>query len=152
SGDYYISVTDPDAGDYANVQVSGDVLRSDTMRITYNRAGTIVNAKLSVELRDLDYKESPDDREVTALTGALRRRVSPLVSAGLTGRYTRTERTDINTTDKLYVIGGDVSFRLSKKLAANLDLRYQDKNATDSIDEYTEFSVFAGISYNIFQK
>ena len=151
SSDYYSSAVDPDTGDPNNVQVSGDVLRNNTMTITYTRTGTELDTRVSLEVRDLDYKESPDDREVTVLSGSLNRRVSSFISTGLFAQYTRTKETDMSRTDKVYRIGGDVAFKLSRKLTANVGLAYQDKQSTDSIDEYTEYNVAAGINYALWQ-
>jgi len=146
---YYSSSIDPDTGDYNTVQTSGDVLRNSTARITYKRDGTVVKARVWTELRDLDYKESPDDRKVMVVGTSLDRRVATVITAGVYGKYNKTKETDTSRTDKSYVVGGKMGFNLSRKLSANINLQYQNKDSTRSIDEYSEYSVFAGLTYGL---
>jgi hypothetical protein len=150
SNAYYTSSIDPDTGDYTNVQTSGDVLRNSTGRITYNRDGTVVKARVWTELRDLNYRESSaNDRKVMVVGTSLDRLVSPSITAGIYGRYNRTEETGASPsrTDKTYVVGGKMGFSLSRKLSANIDLQYQNRDSEQAVNEYSEFSVFAGINY-----
>jgi hypothetical protein len=149
SSNFYSSAVDPGAGDFTNEQVSGDVLQNNTFRLTYLRQDSTFNTEVWTELRDLDYKESPDDREVQDYGVDLGYRITSLLTTGLDGRYTRTRQTDVDRTDKEYSLGGRVGYQLSPKLSCNLDLRYRDKDSTLSTDEYQEFSVFAGIVYGI---
>jgi hypothetical protein len=149
SSNFYSSAVDPGTGDFTNEQVSGDVLQNNTFRLTYLRQDSTFNTQVWTELRDLDYKESPDDREVQDYGVDLGYRITPLLTTGLDGRYTRTRQTDVDRTDKEYSLGGRVGYQLSPKLSCNLDLRYRDKDSTLSTDEYQEFSVFAGIVYGI---
>jgi len=149
SSAYYSSQIDPDTGDYANVQTSGDVLRNNTARVTYTRDGTVVMTRVWTEFRDLNYDVAPDDRRVMVVGTSLDRRISPMTTAGVYGRYNRTKKTDITRTDKTYVAGGIMGFNLSRKLSANIDLQYQKKTSTQAVDEYSEYSVFAGITYGL---
>jgi hypothetical protein len=147
SRDFFNAEVDPDTGDFTNQQVSGDVLQNNTVRLTYRREGDSLNTGIWTELRDLDYKESPDDRKVQDYGVDLGYQISPLLTTGIDGRYTRTKVTDTGRTDKEYSIGGNVAYQLSRMLRCDLNVRYRDKNSTQSIDEYNQFSVFAGIVY-----
>lgn len=148
SRSFFGSAVDPGTGDPANVQVSGDVMRSNTARLAYSRQGTILDTQLWAELRDLDYKTSQsDDRKVQELGAMLAHRISPLLTAGVDGRYTKTRQTTAGRTDKEYSIGGNLVYQLSRKLHCNLNVRYRDKASTLAVDEYSEASVFAGLVY-----
>jgi hypothetical protein len=149
SSDFFNSAVDPGTGDFDNEQVSGDVLQNNTARLTYRREGDSLNTEIWTELRDLDYKESPDDRKVQDYGIGLGYRITPLLTTGVDGQYTRTEQTDVDRTDKEYSVGGIIAYQLTRKLRCDLNVRYRDKNSTQSIDEFNEFSVFAGIVYGV---
>ena len=90
------SQIDPGTGDYNNVQTSGDVLRNKIFRVGYLRKDSTLNSNIWTEFRDLDYKESPDDRKVKEIGARLDYQVTPVVSTGIYGRYNNTKETDIN--------------------------------------------------------
>ncbi len=137
----------PDNGDFSNEQISGDVLRNSIIRFEYNWRDATLNSRFWGELRDLDYQESPNDREVQAVGAELNYPVTALLSGGVYGRYNRTELTDISRTDKRYVVGGNISYQLSRKLHSVLDFRYRNRDSTQSDLEYSEMSVFASLVY-----
>lgn len=141
----------PDDGDFSNEQVSGDVLRNNIIRFEYLRQDTTLNSRFWGELRDLDYKETPDDREVQAFGVTFSYPLTALLTSGLYGRYNRTKLTDENRTDKRYEIGADVSYQLTPKLSGVLDVQYRNKDSTGDINEYTEMSAFVSLVYGFGQ-
>ncbi len=152
SNDLYRSATDPDSGDFTNVQVSGDVLRTNSIRLTYRRQDATFNTQLWGQLRDLDYSESPDDRKQQEYGVNLDYPVSSLLTTGMRAVYLKDRQTDEGRTDKEYILGGNIAYSLSRSLRCDLDVQYQQKDSTQSIDEYNEFRVFAGIVYDFFGK
>lgn len=141
----------PDNGDFSNEQISGDVLRNSIIRFEYLRQDATLNSRLSGELRDLDYKESPDDREVQEARAQLNYPVTALLSSGVAVAYNRIKRTDDNRTDERYEVGGDIDYQLSRKLRSVLDLRYRKKDSTLDADEYSEMSAFVSLVYGFGQ-
>ncbi len=141
------SQIDPGRGDSDNEQISGDVIRNNVMRTEYQRRDSTLNTSAWIELRDIEYKETPDDREVQSGGITLAYNVTALFSSGVYGRYTRTKETDNDRTDKEYVVGGDIGYRLSRKLRSVFDLRYRTKDSTDDVDEYDEISGFFSLVY-----
>lgn len=150
SSDFLGSSVDPGTGDFANEQVSGDVLRNNTFRLAYQRDGDTFNTGVWAELRDLDYKETPDDQEVQEYGINFEYKVSSLLSTGINGVYTETDRDSDGRSDEEYSIGGNVGYNISKKLRCNFNLGYRQKDSNDSAEEYDEFSAFAGLVYDIF--
>lgn len=147
SNDAFDANNNQNRGNLNNVQVNGDVFRDDIIRTQYSRNGSTLQSQLWVELRQLDYKESPNDREIIEVGLDLKRPVSPRVRAGVYGLYNRTEETDIDRTDDQYVAGGDLTFQMSAKLRALVNLQYQTKDSDNPLDEYDEFSGFIGLIY-----
>jgi len=141
----------PEDGDFSNEQISGDVLRNNTVRLEYLRQDATLNSRLWGELRDLDYKESPDDREVQEVGVALDYSVTALLSSGLSLRYNRTKESDEDRTDHRYEVSGNIGYRLSPKLTSKLDLRYRKRDSTEDIDEYSEMSAFVSLVYGFGQ-
>jgi hypothetical protein len=141
------SEQNPDDGDFDNEQISGDVLRNTTARLLFRREDTTFNADVWGEYRDLDYKESPNDRDVREFGTRLDYRVTPLVTTGVNGRYNRTKEKDTGRRDKRYIIGADIAYQLSSKLRARFDVRYQNKDSNESNEEYKEFSAFVSLVY-----
>jgi hypothetical protein len=141
------SAIDPGRGDIDNVQISGDVFRNNVIRAVYLRKGATLNSKLWAELRDLDYKETPQDREVQGLGIEFDYQVRALVSSALYVKYKRVKRTEQDRTDKLYSVGGEIGYQMSRKLRAVFNLRYQDKDSTDNAQEFSEFSGLVNLVY-----
>ena len=147
SADFLRSENDPDTGDFMNEQISSDVLRNSTARLTYQRGGTTLDSTVWLEYRDLDYKEAPNDREVKVIGGTLGYSVTPLMRTGITGRYNNTKETDTNRTDKEYIVGGNVSYSLSRKLRTSFRIGYHKKDSTSANNEFNEFSASINLVY-----
>jgi len=141
------SELNPDNGDFNNEQISGDVLRSNTARLTYRRQDSTLNAEVWGEYRDLDYKESPNDRDVKETGARLDYRITPLITTGVLGRYNRTKEKDTGRTDKRYTIGANIAYQLSRKLRTKFDIQYRNKDSTQSDSEYSEISAFISLVY-----
>ena len=142
------SETNPENGGFSNVQTSNDVLRDSIMRLTYSYEGATINSHFYGELRDLDYKESQDDRDIREVGADLSYSVTQLLTTGILGTYTRVKRTDIGSRDTRYSITGRLGYNLSRKLKANFDVRYQDQSSnSDLVSEYSEFSTFVSLVY-----
>jgi uncharacterized protein (PEP-CTERM system associated) len=114
-------------------------------------AACTLNSRPWGELRDLDYKESPDDREVQAAGAAFNYPVTALLSSGLTLRYNRSKEIDEDRTDHRYEVSGNLAYRLSPKLTSRLELRYRLRDSTRDIDEYSETSAFVSLVYGFGQ-
>ncbi|TCK18197.1 uncharacterized protein (PEP-CTERM system associated) [Thiogranum longum] len=141
------SAITPEHGDINNVQISSDVFRNNILRAVLLRKGATLKSKLWVELRDLDYKETPQDQEVLNLGFKFNYQMRRLVSSGLFGGYKRTERTEQNRTDKQYVVGGEIGYQISRELYALFKLQYQNKDSTDSVQEFSEFNGLVNLVY-----
>jgi len=103
------------------------------MRISYRRDDSTFNTEMWSELRDLDYKESPDDRDVKEFGARLDYKVSALITTGIFGSYNRTKETDNRRKDKTYVLRGNAGYSLSPKLSANFDLQYQNRDSNRTV-------------------
>lgn len=141
------SALDPGRGDIDTVQISGDVFSDNLLRVMYTKRWPTLKAKLWGDLRDLDYKETPQDREVQGVGLKLDYQARALLSSGLYAQYRRTERTEQDRTDKIYVFGAQLGYQLSRKLRTVLDLQYQDKDSTDNFEEFSEFSALVNLVY-----
>jgi hypothetical protein len=148
------SQTNPDDGDFSNVQESNDVVRNSILRLVYRREDATLNTELWGEFRDLDYKggegdlSDQDDREVREIGASMDYRVTASLTAGIFGRYTRTKETDTDREDNRYSIKGTVGYQLTRKLRTTLDLRYQNQDSNGGLgDEYSEFSTFVRLAY-----
>jgi len=141
------SEIDPGTGDFSNEQISSDVVQNDIIRVGYNRKGSTLDARLWGELRDADYKETPDDREVKEVGADLTYHLSALTTAGAYGSYNNSKETDAGRRDKTYDIGADIGYRLSRNLRTVFDLRYRDRSSNLDSQEYSELSAFASLVY-----
>lgn len=149
SNDLYRSSVDPETGDFTNEQVTGDVLRNNTARLTYLREGALIDARFWGELRDLDYLEAASDRKVGQLGIGMGYNISSYLRAGANGVYTKTRELATGRVDREYSLGGNLAYSLSRKLRCTLDLQYQRRNSNEAVNEYNELRVFAGITYDI---
>jgi hypothetical protein len=99
------------------------------------------------EYRDLQYKESPNDRDVREVGAELTYQITPLFNGGVSGSYNRTKEKDTDRKDEEYIIGGNLGYDLTSKLRTRFDIRYRNKDSTLSVDEYSEFSAFISLVY-----
>jgi hypothetical protein len=144
------SQNDPATGDFSNVQTSGDVLRNKIFRVSYIRKDSSLNSNIWTEFRDLDYKESPDDREVKEIGAQLDYQVTAVLSTGIYGSYNKTKESDMSTDYKYYESGVTAGYRLSRKLITRFDLQYRKKkDSSSNNNEYTEYSAFLGLVYGL---
>ena len=148
------SQTNPDNGDFSNVQTSNDTVRNNILRLTYRRDDATLNTVVWGELRDLDYQggqsdqDDQSDRDVWEVGADLNYNVTAALTAGISGRYTRTEETDTDRKDKAYSILGTVNYQLTRKLRTSFDLQYLDQDSDgDFGNEYSAFSSFVRLVY-----
>ncbi len=138
---------DPDTGNPDNEQITGETLRNNIIRITYTRDDETFDTLASVELRDLDYDESLNDRKVQDYNLELDYRATALLTTGMYGRYSKIRETDISRTDKQYTVGGKLRYSFSRKLEGRFNIAYRNKDSDESFNEYSEFSAFVGLVY-----
>jgi hypothetical protein len=149
---FFDSNVNPDDGDSNNVQTSSETFRNNVFTLVYNREDDTLNTQIWGELRDLDYDESPSDREVQELGADLSYSVNAYLRTGLYGSYIRYKETDQNRTDKRYVLGGRVGYSFSRKLSATASLQYRKRDSTEADFNYNEFSALVGIVYGFVGK
>jgi hypothetical protein len=80
------SQTNPDDGDFSNVQISNNVVRNNIVRLTYRREDATLNTEVWGEFRDLDYEGDVSDRDVREVGADLDYHVTALLTAGIFGR------------------------------------------------------------------
>jgi uncharacterized protein (PEP-CTERM system associated) len=142
------SQTNPDDGDFSNVQSSNDAVRNSIVRLTYRREDATLNTEVWGEFRDLDYEGDESDQDVREVGADLNYHVTASLTAGIFGRYTRVEETDTDRRDTYYSITGTVGYQLTRKLRTSLDLRYQNQDSKGDLgDEYSAFSSFVRLVY-----
>ncbi|MBK8163206.1 MAG: outer membrane beta-barrel protein [Gammaproteobacteria bacterium] len=139
--------TTPGDGSFSDEQISGDVLHDSTIRVTYARQGSTLNSNIWGALSKLDYMESPRDSDKAIFGVDLDYPISAMLSVGVYGNYNYEKEIEINQTDKRYTIGGKLGYHLSRKLQSVLDIRYRQKDSTQSVNEYTEMSVLINLVY-----
>jgi len=147
SNAYLDSSVDPNAGNFGNIQTSSDVLRNSLFRVAYNRNGTTLDFSAWVELRDLNYQTTPNDRKVQEYGTSFGYNLSPRMTATVGGRYIETKEENLMITEKYSQADGQLGYALSRKLNAHAGVRFQTKNSTLPQNEFDEFSVFAGLGY-----
>jgi len=147
SSDLLRSEEDPDTGDFQNEQITGDILRNSTARLAYSNEGSTLDTSFWLQYRDFDYKEQPDDRTVKSIGAKLGYNVTPLMRTDINGRYDKVKQTDINRTDKKYLVGGALSYSLSRDLLTSFRIEYRKKDSTVDKAEYNEFSAYINLVY-----
>jgi hypothetical protein len=143
---------DPNTGNFSNIQTSNEVVRSRLLRIAYNRNGSTTDLSGWVELRELDYDTVNDDRKLQDYGVSVGYRVTAKMTASVSASYVKTEVENPAETDKYFVTDGQVVYALSRKLSAQGGVRFQKRTNTDPLQEYDEYSIFAGVGYHLGRK
>ena len=138
---------DPGLGDPNDIQVTTDVIRNQVMTLGYSRTDGTLESSLTGTYRNLNYSESPNDREIGSLNAVFNYPVTGLLTSGFYARYSDTDFTDTNRNDQRYTVGGNLRYQLSRKLHSLLDLKYRKKESTLATENFDELSVFASLTY-----
>jgi len=136
-----------EGGGDGDVQVTTDVIRNGVFSMTYTRDDELLRTRLSARYRKLEYSESPRDRVVNYFSADMNYPITQLMSSGVYANYYRTDQLDTNRLDNNYIVGGNVSYRFSRKLRGLFDLKYRTKESTTLSQNYDEFGVFASLVY-----
>ncbi len=138
---------DPGVGDSNDIQVTTDVIRNQVMTLGYSRTDGTLESSLSGTYRNLNYSESPNDREIGSLKGVFNYPLTALLSSGLYARYSNTDFTDRNRNDKRFTVGGNLRYQISRSIHSLLDLKYRKKESTLASENFDELSAYATLVY-----
>jgi hypothetical protein len=147
SDNFFDAAIDPNSGSSGSQQVSSDVLRTSTLRVTLMRDDPVLDSRAWVEYQDNDYEEQPFDRKSQSVGIDFGYPVNSRLTTNAYASYNRIEDTDLDRSDKRYTIGGNATYRISRSLSADFDLRYTDEQSTSAANEYDEFRGFLGLVY-----
>lgn len=139
----------PENGDISNQQISNEILRNSVIRVTYTKDDVTLSSRVWSELSKQDYKLVPLDRDVQAFGVEFNYPLTAVFSIGINTRYNRVELKDADRKDSEYSIGGNLNYRLSRRLRTVFNLKYQDKNSTFDTGDFSEFSVFVSLVYGV---
>ena len=117
----------------------------------YSRQDGTLDSNLTGQLREVNYSESPDDRRIRSLNASFNYPVTALVTSGLYARYSHTEYIDTLRTDNNFSTGANVRYQLSRSIGSSFDLRYRNRDSTDPIENFTEWSAFVTLVYGFGQ-
>lgn len=144
---YFNVASDPDGGGFNGLQVSGDILRTDTVRVTFVRADSAINTRAWAEYNEYDYEQLANDRSVQAIGFDLSHPISPQLTSSVFGTYNRIKDKSLVRTDKTRIIGGNLNYRLSRSLTVDFELRLSDRESNDASSEYKEVRGILGLVY-----
>lgn len=139
------SSIDPNTGSFNNIQTSRDTVRDNLIRITYSRLGSAINSTIWTELRNADYDNDMQDRDVLEVGANLGYAFTPLITGSVEGVHVKTKQNA--NTDKKYRVNGSLGYSLSRKLTASVGLQANIYDSDIANREYDELSVTAGINY-----
>ena len=137
-------------GNVSGQQSSADTLTTTQAAVTYrHRTGSGYAGRLSLYVTDYNYDNTPQDRREFRSSADVTRSLADRFSATLFGDYLYTDETSTGRKDKTYTLGLRLSYKLGRKLSANLDLQREDRNSNRSENEFDENRVLFSIIYGI---
>lgn len=139
--------TDPSQGNLSTQQISGDVSRNSIFRLTYNRTGATLGARIWTEFRKLDYKEALLDRSSSEYGFGLDYQVSSLISTSARISYLDEDLGDQNQKFEEVYLNGDISYQLSRKLKTQLGVFYNTRDSNQNSNQYDEFGGIVSLVY-----
>ena len=142
---------DPGTGDPSDIQITTDVIRNKVFSLGYSREDGTLRSSLTGQLRELNYSESPNDRRIRSLNADFNYPLTGLLTSGFYARYRHTEYIDAARTDNDYTIGGNVRYRLSRKLNGTFDLKYRNRDSSLTAQKFDEWSAFVSLAYGFGQ-
>ena len=138
---------DPDAGDDRDIQVTTDVIRNRGARLTYLRNGSSVDTTVWLDMKELIYSGSDNDRRVKGIGLELSRSFTGLLSGDV---YITTENTELLERvrqDDSMTIGGRLRYKHTRKLDSALSVKYRERTSTDSSGGFENWTVFYNMSW-----
>ena len=145
------ATVDPGTGDPNDIQIGTDVIRSKVLTLEYAREDGTLKSSLTGQLRELDYSESPDDRRIRSLNAVFNYPMTGLLTSGFYARYRHTEYIDLVRTDNDYTVGGNLKYRMSRKLTSSFDVKYRNRDSTLEMQSYDEWSAYISLVYGFGQ-
>ncbi|MDA3869165.1 MAG: outer membrane beta-barrel protein [Gammaproteobacteria bacterium] len=141
------SSINPDESNFSYTQISSDALRNSTMRINYLKDDARLKSDAWIKLSRYDYEFALLDRDVQAVGIKLTYPLSAIISTGISTSYSQTELTDTPREDNEFSFGGNINYRLSRRLLATANLNYHSKDSTIETASFNELTLFARLSY-----
>jgi hypothetical protein len=143
---------DPVTGNIGNIQVSGEVVRNRSVRVTYERKGTTVNTTVWTELRELDYSSATPDRDVQEIGAQLGYNITPLMSGSVASSYVRNDESASSIEQEELTISAGLGYKLSRRMGLNVGLSHRSRDSSGGGSDYDEFSLSAGVGYNFWRR
>jgi hypothetical protein len=135
-------------GNPNDVQLSTDVIRNSIIGLTYSREDAALHTSIWGEYRKIKYSDNKSLNSLVQTFGAkLNFPVRQLVSSGVFVNFSNTKREEVFREDKRFNVGTNVDVTLTHNLSGSFIVQYRTKESTDSLQNYDEFSVFAGLNY-----
>jgi hypothetical protein len=144
---FFDSEVNPESGNSNNVQTSSETFRNNVLTIEYTRDDDTFDTRVWGELRDVDYDEALNDREVQELGADLAYNINAYLTTAVFGSFIRYKETDIGRTDKRYLLGGRVGYNFFRTLSVNASVQYRKRDSTQAGFNYDEFSALVGVVY-----
>jgi len=141
------SIEDPINGNPGDVQITTDVIRNSLFNLAYLRNDNVFNSRVWANYQKIKYSESPLSNVIRDFGVQLNRPVTQLLTFGAYFNYNHTKQLDTTRVDKRYTVGGNLQYKLTRKMSSVVDVKYRTKDSTDATLEYNEFSVFASLVY-----
>ncbi len=134
-------------GETQTIQVTTDVIRNKRLSLSYLHEDGLARSRLWLDLREILYSDSPNDRKVARLGAELEYPVSPVLVGGVYSRYVRTRLVEQFRTDRLLNVGVHIKYRHTPRLKSSLDLRYQDKQSSNASRTYQDTVIYYEMVY-----
>ena len=139
---------DTSFGNPDDVELTADVIRNSIARLTYQREDASLHTRIWAEYREIKYSDNVVlSRTVQTFGAALSFPVTQLVSSGVTLGFDDVRGVEVVREDKRFNVAANVNVNFTTKLSGVFNVRYRTKESTNSVLNYDELSVFAGLSY-----
>lgn len=129
------------------LQLSTDVIRDRSIRLSYNRDGDYVNSDLWAQGSEFIYSSSLEDRRVISLGLDLGKQFTGTLSGNFFTVLEQTELLERVRNDDKITFNASLGYRHTRKLRSKLAMQYRDSSSTDPFFSYSNWSVFYSLSY-----
>lgn len=144
-----IAVDNPITGDPNDVQIAADVIRNSVFNAAYLRDDASLQSRLWWEYREMNYSDSPLDRNIRTFGLQMNYPLTQLLNSGLDAYYSRTRQLVTGRVDDRYFLNANVRYRLARKLYTAMDISYRKKESNDlpGLESFDETAVFVRLVY-----
>jgi hypothetical protein len=132
----------------AALDVTEDIYHTKRADVNYLYKAADIGFGTSAFYRNIDYKTAPQDNKNYGAQLDIWKSLSPTLTIGLNGRYSKVEYINVEREDQNTLFGARIVYYMTRNLSSSLQAVRTRQESTDLGQEFTENRILVGLVFN----